>query len=168
VRLDGRWLFRLLPILVVSVAALVGLIALLLRVTGTVTDPYPPSFAIWVFAAFAAITTAPFVVRRRGEPFRWRSLAALAAIPLPLAGGFMLIVQEYGIWPPVGAVVGHAGVIDGDKAQALITGQHATAAPPSGGVIIALDAPSTTSHFHHRNGVVFLPPAYFGPDRANL
>jgi hypothetical protein len=88
-RPDARWLLRSLPILLVSVAVLVGLIALLLRVTGTVTDPYPPSFAVWVFAAFAAIATAPFAVRRRGEPLRWRSLAALAAVALTLAGGFI-------------------------------------------------------------------------------
>jgi S-formylglutathione hydrolase FrmB len=164
-RPDSRWLFWGLPILLVSVTALVLLIALLLHVTGTVTDPYPPSFAVWVFAAFAAIAAAPFAIGRRGEPFRWRTSAALAAIPLTLAGGFMLIVQEYGIWPTVGDVVGHAGVIDGNRAQELIAGRDKAA---KGGVILALDAPSTTSHFHHRKGVVFLPPAYFGPDRANL
>jgi S-formylglutathione hydrolase FrmB len=79
----------------------------------------------------------------------------------------MLIVQEYGIWPTVGDVVGHAGVIDGNHAQEIVAGSR-TAGPTSGGVILALDAPSTRSHFHHRPGVVFLPPAYFGPDRANL
>jgi S-formylglutathione hydrolase FrmB len=164
-RPDARWLLRSLPILLVSVAVLVGLIALLLRVTGTVTDPYPPSFAVWVFAAFAAIATAPFAASRRAEPLRWRSLAALAAVALTLTGGFMLIIQEYGIWPTVGDVVGHAGVIDGNRAQEYLAGGSRSV---PGGVILALDAPSTKSHFHHRKGVVFLPPAYFGPDRANL
>lgn len=126
-RRERRWWRRLLPILLLSVAVLIGLIALLLNVTGTVTDPYPPSFAVWVFAAFASIAVAPFVVRRRGEPLRWRSLAALAAIPLTLAGGFMLIVEEYGIWPTVGDVVGHAGVIDGNQAQAIVTPSVSTA-----------------------------------------
>jgi len=170
-RRDRRWLRRTLPILLFAVAALVGLIALLLRVTGTVTDPYPPSFAVWVFAAFAAIATVPILVRRSAyAPVRWRAAAALAAVPLTLAGGFMLIDQEYGIWPTVGDVAGHAGVIDGDRAKQIVSGQRGAVPASAGstGVIVSLDAPATRSHFRHRPGVVFLPPAYFGPDRAKL
>src|SRR5512146_1463407 len=60
-RRDRRWLTRLLPLTLLAVGLLVGVIALLLRVTGTVTDAYPPSFALWIGAGFAAVAACPLV-----------------------------------------------------------------------------------------------------------
>src|SRR5581483_5844404 len=93
-RRDRRWLARTLPLTLAAVAGLVGLIAFLLWVTGTVTDAYPPSFAVWVGGAFAAVAACPLVLRQ--PVARWRKAAAAAAVPLTLAGGFLLIDQEYG------------------------------------------------------------------------
>ncbi|MEU7875214.1 alpha/beta hydrolase-fold protein [Dactylosporangium sp. NPDC049140] len=147
----------------------VGAIALLLRVTGTVTDAYPPSFAVWVFAGFTAVAGLPFTMRGVVDgSARWRRAAAIAAVPLTLAGGFMLIDQQYGIWPTVGDVLAHNGVIGTDQATAMLNNPNARPAAATAGVTVALDAPATRSHFHHRPGMVFLPPAYFGPDGAKL
>ncbi|MGI5239952.1 alpha/beta hydrolase [Dactylosporangium sp. CA-139066] len=176
---ERRWITRTLPILLLSVAGLVGLIALTLWITGTVTDPYPPSFAIWVGAGFAALAACPLVLRRRPveraaepasrPPLPWRKAAAVVAVPATLVGAFMLIDQEYGIWPQIGDVLGHSGAVGGQQAHDLIGGATASGnTPPAQGVIVDLDAPGTRSHFKHRPGVVFLPPAYFGPGRATL
>ncbi|HKS99107.1 MAG TPA: alpha/beta hydrolase-fold protein [Rugosimonospora sp.] len=170
-RRDRRWLSRGLPLLLFGVAALVGVIAFLLWVTGTVTDAYPPSFAIWVGAAFAAVFGLPLVLWQftRDRAVALRKTAAVFAVPLTLTGGFMLIDQEYGIWPQVGDVLGHSGALDGQKAlHDLTDGATGGGGAPQRGVIVSLDAPSTRSHFPHRAGVVFLPPAYFGAARDEL
>ena len=166
-RRQRRWATRILPAILIGVAAAVGLIAIALWVTGTVTDAYPPSFAVWVGAGFAAIAGFPLVLRHAGtgRPAVWRRTAAALAIPLTLTGAFLRIDQEYGIWPQLGDVLGHSGALDG---QHGLHNPPATSAGDQQGVIVDLDAPSTRSHFKHRPGVVFLPPAYYGPDRANL
>lgn len=167
-RRDRRWLARTLPILLLAVAALVGAIEFTLRVTGTITDPYPPSFALWVGTGFAALAACPVVLRHRGSGSMtaWRKASAVVAVPLTLIGAFMLIDQEYGIWPQIGDVLDHSGALQGPQAlhQLSQTGNN----PPGQGVIVKLDAPSTVSHFPHRPGVVFLPPAYFTAERPNL
>ncbi|GAA4263788.1 alpha/beta hydrolase [Dactylosporangium darangshiense] len=172
---ERRWITRTVPILLLSVAGLVGLVALTLWMTGTVTDAYPPSFAIWIGAGFTAIAGCPLVLRRRsveraaGRVLAWRKAAAVVAVPATAAGAFMLIDQQYGIWPQIGDVLGHSGAIGGQQAHDLIGGAATRGgAPPAQGVIVSLDAPATRSHFRHRPGVVFLPPAYFGPGRATL
>src|SRR5262249_37617432 len=43
-----RWLTRWLPAIVLSAAAVTGIAAAVLRLTGTVTDAYPAAFALWV------------------------------------------------------------------------------------------------------------------------
>ncbi|WP_432974057.1 alpha/beta hydrolase [Dactylosporangium sp. CA-233914] len=172
---ERRWITRTLPILLLSIAGLVGLIAFGLWITGTVTDAYPPSFAIWVGAGFAALAGCPLILRRSpaghaaGRAPAWRRAAAVVAVPATVAGAFMLIDQQYGIWPQVGDVLGHSGAIDAQQAHNLIGGTAAPGGtPPGQGVIVDLDAPASRSHFKHRPGVVFLPPAYFGPGRATL
>ncbi|MFB9415156.1 alpha/beta hydrolase [Dactylosporangium matsuzakiense] len=172
---DRRWITRTLPALLLSIAGVVGLAALVLWATGTVNDAYPPSFALWVGAGFAAIAGCPLVLRRRRSgpaPHRapaWRRAAAVVAVPVTAAGAFMLIDQQYGIWPQIGDVLGHSGALDAQQAHNLIDGTATPGGhPPAQGVIADLDAPATRSHFQHRSGVVFLPPAYFGPDRATL
>ncbi|GAA3296579.1 alpha/beta hydrolase-fold protein [Dactylosporangium vinaceum] len=172
---DRRWITRTLPALLLSIAGVVGLAALVLWATGTVNDAYPPSFALWVGAGFAAVAGCPLVLRRRRcgpAPHRapaWRRAAAVVAVPVTAAGAFMLIDQQYGIWPQIGDVLGHSGALDAQQAHNLIDGTATPGGhPPAQGVIADLDAPATRSHFQHRSGVVFLPPAYFGPDRATL
>jgi S-formylglutathione hydrolase FrmB len=164
---DRRWYARVLPGTLLAVGALVGVIAFALWVTETVTDAYPPSFALWVGTSFAAVATCPLVLRhpRPGRTVAWRKAAVVAAVPLTLAGAFLLIDQEYGIWPQIGDVLGHTGGVVGPQGLRSPVGGGG---PPRQGVIVRLDAPATRSGFQHRPGVVFLPPAYFGPRGADL
>jgi len=178
-RRDRHWLSRQLPLLLTTVTLAVVGTAGALWITETVTDPYPPSFGLWVGSALAALVGGPSVMRRRrsGRAATARRLAAVAAVPLTLAGGLMLIDDEYGIWPQVSDVLGHTNVIDGAGLSKLLPGIGNGAKPPAPthgsslpakGVMVGLDAPSPHSHFRHRPGVVYLPPAYFGPGRSKL
>ncbi|MER7281912.1 alpha/beta hydrolase-fold protein [Dactylosporangium sp. NPDC000244] len=169
VRPGDRRTRRSALLLGLGVAAAVGVLALALRTTGTVTDAYPPSFAAWIGAAFAAIAGCPLALGRpaRWGAATWRRAAAVAAVPLTVVGALMLIDQEYGIWPTAGDMLGHDGTLRGADARRALDGAPA-ARSPAGGTLMMLDAPATVSHFAHRPGAVYLPPAYYGPHRADL
>jgi S-formylglutathione hydrolase FrmB len=155
-----RWLTRLLPAVLLAAAITTGIIVATLRITGMVVDAYPASFALWVGIGLAAVISVPFVVARAGT---LRRLGAAAAVPLALTGALLLINDEYGAWPTVGDLLGHSNIL----------GSSALHLPPNAvksdkGVLVAMDPPATKSHFAHRRGSVYLPPAYFTPARTKL
>jgi S-formylglutathione hydrolase FrmB len=159
---EWRWWRWRLAIVVVSAAALTAAAAATLRLTGTVTDAYPPSFAVWVGLALAALIGAPFTLRRPGQI---RRAVALAAVPLTVCGAFLLINDEYGLWPQLGDVLGH-DQLNADLYRALHLPPGA--ARPDKGVVATVDVPATRSHFTHRPGSIYLPPAYFTKARPSL
>jgi len=164
---DRRWLRRALPLLVGSVIVVCAGTAVLLRVTNTITDAYPVTFGVWIGMALLALVGTPFTVAR-GLPAR--RVTALLAVPLTLAGGLMLIDQEYGVWPAVGDLFGrlptvNAAVLPSDLAGTPRGSRHPV---PHAGELVALDVPATASHFRHRPANVYLPPAFFTPARSTL
>jgi S-formylglutathione hydrolase FrmB len=160
---DRRWWQWRLPIVVFAAATLTAATAATLRLTGTVTDPYPPTFGVWVGLALAALIGAPFTLRRPGQI---RRAVALAAVPLTVSGAFLLINNEYGLWPHLGDVLGHDDQTNADLYRALHLPPGA--ARPDKGVVAAVDVPAARSHFTHRPGSIYLPPAYFTKSRPNL
>lgn len=160
---DRRWRSRTMPALLGGVALVVGVVAATLRVTGTVTDAYPPTFALWVAAIIAALAGLAPVLRR---PSRARRVAAVLAVPLTLLGALLLMDDEYGVWPTVGDLTGHA-VAAGPPGLRLATGASLRAHPDKG-VLVGLDVSAAVSHFAHRPGSVYLPPAYFTAARPSL
>jgi S-formylglutathione hydrolase FrmB len=155
------WLTRWLPAIVLAAALMTGLAAAILWLTGTIVDVYPVSFALWVGLAVAAVVGAPLVL---AEPGRLRRCAAAAAVPLTLSGALLLINDEYGVWPTAGDLFGHTIVLRPSALHRLPPGS----VKPDRGVLVALDPPATVSHFVHRPGSVYLPPAYFTPARSKL
>jgi S-formylglutathione hydrolase FrmB len=150
-----RWVTVELPAIVLAAGMITGTVAAALRLTGTVTDPYPACFALWVGMGFAALIGLPLVLTKPGTLRRW---AAGAAVPLTLTGALLLINDEYGVWPTVGDLLGHSRVLD----SRTFSGRS------DRGVLVSLDPPATRSHFAHRPGSVYLPPAYFTPARTKL
>lgn len=155
-----RWYLLGLPAVALSAAVITATVAAILWLTGTVTDAYPVSFGLWVGMAVATLVGLPFVLRRSAAV---RKVAAVAAVPLTMSGALLLINDEYGQWPTLGDLLGHTG----------LTGASALHLPPDAGkngkgYLAALDPPATKSHFIHRPGSVYLPPAYFTSNRAKL
>jgi S-formylglutathione hydrolase FrmB len=180
-----RWLRRVLPVVLGGVTLLTVSIAAILWQTRTVTDAYPPTFGVWVGLAFMALAGLPRGIRARSNPYRVvgadrvRRLTAVMAVPLTIAGALMLIDDEYGVWPQVSDLLGHTQVLQADALPALVHPQPTKPAKgvtqhvppvvlPRQGVVVNIDPPATVSHFHHRPGVVYLPPAYFGPGMGEL
>ncbi|GGM03268.1 alpha/beta hydrolase [Dactylosporangium sucinum] len=162
-RRDPRWLSRTLPLLWGFALVLTVATVVTLRVTATIRDRYPPVFAAWFALAVAAIAGVPLALSRPGL---LRRIAAVCAVPLTIAGGLLVVNQAYAVWPNVGDLLGHTHALgDGELDRTL------RAPPPQvreRGVLGSYDMPATVSHFQHRPGYVYLPPAYFTADRPNL
>lgn len=165
IRRERGWLLWKVPLLLVGTAAVIGGIAWALWATDTVTDAYPVSFGLWAGLVLAALVAAPLALRRPGTV---RRIAALVALPLAFTGGLMLIDQEYGVWPQVGDLLGHDHTVDPGSIRQLLQAPNKNAPPPDKGIVVGLDVPTTRSHFAHRPGSVYLPPAYFTAARPNL
>jgi S-formylglutathione hydrolase FrmB len=163
-RPDRRWWSRQLPLAVLGAATLTGLTAGYLRWSGTVVDPYPQSFFLWVDLAITAVTCVPVTLVKPG---RWQRVVAWWAVPLTVAGAFLLMNNEYGVWPRLGSLLGHKGEI---SATRLYRELHL---PPgmqshSKGILAKIDIPAARSHFSHRPASVYLPPAFFTDARSSL
>ncbi|MGI5240468.1 alpha/beta hydrolase [Dactylosporangium sp. CA-139066] len=162
-RRDARWLTRTLPLLWGSALALTVATMVTLRVTATIRDRYPPIFAVWFALAVAAIAGVPLALSRPGLV---RRVVAVCAVPLTLAGGLLVVDQVYAVWPNAGDLLGHSHALGGAALNRTLR-----ASPPSvreNGLLGEYDMPATVSHFQHRPGYVYLPPAYFTADRPNL
>jgi S-formylglutathione hydrolase FrmB len=168
---DRRWVRRTLPLITTGSAVATVLLAAMLNLSGTVTDEYPPSFAVWVGLVFVALVGLPLVLRaqRGAVRGRLRRIAAATAVPLTMLGTLMLIDNEYGVWPQVGDLLGHNHAVSGGALSGFDHTAYGSTAALSvrrpatleNGLVVALDPPGTSSHFRHRAGVVYLPPVYF-------
>jgi S-formylglutathione hydrolase FrmB len=177
-RRSVRWWTRTMPVLAAVGAVSVATFSWYLRASGTITDSYPPSFLFW--AATAIVTVAGVAVGwRRAGP--GRRLAGLVAAPLCVVATVVLINTHYGYWPTVGDFLGHpvTGQISGatlrqELAHGLApdppggSGSTSKSGPVPVGQFAVIDFPSTVSHFHHRKGAVYLPPAFFTSARHDL
>jgi S-formylglutathione hydrolase FrmB len=175
------WWTRTVPVLAAAAAVTVGVVAWYLRASDTITDSYPPSFLVW--AAAAIVTVAGVVVgwRRAGPGQR---LAGLVAAPLCVIATIVVINTHYGYWPTVGDLLGHpvvGQISESTLRQELGQGvSHAHGNEDGGstgesaaddaryGQFAVVEIPGTVSHFHARRAGVYLPPAYFTGERADL
>ncbi|MHB8512256.1 MAG: alpha/beta hydrolase [Actinomycetota bacterium] len=155
-RRGKRWWTRTVPVIVVisSILALMG--AKALRSTDYVTESYPRSFIAWFAASVLTIVAAPIGFKAASMLVR---TTRLIAIPLSMATAFLLINSHYGYWPTLGDLVG-SHVPGQVSAQALDAELAAGNVPPAG-VVATFDPVATISHFRHRAGYIYLPPAFF-------
>lgn len=131
-----------------------------------ITDHLPPSFWVWAAAVGGALALA-VVPRATG-----RRVGAAVLAPLVLASGaFLQVNAHYSYFPSVAALAGRGSVPAVDQRVLAQLSPRAGPPPsrmPATGVLVPLDVPATVSQLTHRPGEVWLPPAWFGPDRARL
>lgn len=118
-----------------------------------------PETRAWAAVAFAGAALAiASIVRARV----WRVVAACVALPAFLLVGAVGINQDFGEFATVRAAL---GISPYQSFTALPTAHGGTAAwqapedLPRAGRVEQVDIPSTTSHFRHRDALVYLPPA---------
>ena len=179
VRRSFGWWTRTMPVLAAGAALFVSAIAWYLRASDTITDSYPPSFLFWAATAIVTVIGVAVGWRRAGPGQR---LAGLVAAPLCVVATVVLINTHYGYWPTLGDFLGHP--VPGQISEATLRQElaHGIAQDPVGGrgstaaaidpvpvgQFAVIDFPSTVSHFHHRKGAVYLPPAFFTSARHDL
>ena len=132
----------------------------------------------WVWAVVFAL--AWVVVGWRSANWKYRSLS-----PVALVGTVVMTMTLFNAYffyfPTLGTLVG--GPLSdqasaGQLAQIQLSGRHRGLEKPVGipvdptlaqhGVTLQVAYPPTVSKFHSRAGWVYLPPAWFGPKRADL
>ncbi|MFF0342914.1 alpha/beta hydrolase-fold protein [Kribbella sp. NPDC004875] len=165
---NRQWRFRVLPV-VVGATALVALIAAYpgARWAG-ITDPLP--FSVWLWFGLAA--GALIVLAAGWRSARWwrRGTAVLAAglAALVCANG---VNQFVGYYPTIDSAVNDwtDTPLPGQVSMAGLAHDAGTTRLPPAGRLVAVNIPATYSHFHHRQELVYLPPAWFqGVHRPTL
>lgn len=174
----GVWRRIMLPI--AAAAAAFGLVTTvhwaLINVFAVFPDNVPDTVLLWVGAAVGAIILA--LLRLPGAS--WRSRGAGIAAALLVVGLSTVQVNAYfGLNRTVSDLLGTAlariptlepgllrqpGAADGLPLQ----GWTAQGELPSGGVLRRSDIPGTLSGMKTREAYIYLPPAYFAPNRPAL
>ena len=136
---------------------------------------YPRSFVLW---AALPLFAAGVLAWQWPRVHWWRRIATFASVPALLAFGAMEINMHYAYLPTVGDLVGAPMIGQVSASQILrppsivqrIGYRHSQARMqlPDQGVVAQITIPGTISHFHARDGYVWLPPAYFQSPRPHL
>lgn len=162
-----RWRRRSLP-----AAATVGAAAALagygfIRVNGLADDPAPAT--LWLWIALSGFALAVAVLGWPGARWRRRALSVLA-VPLCLLCTLLALNGWVGYFPTVHNAwnqITSGPLPNQADLGAVIAMADAGEVPPQGR-IVPVTIPATASGFKHRGELVYLPPAWFGPDRPAL
>ncbi|MGW7683010.1 alpha/beta hydrolase [Kribbella sp. NPDC054772] len=161
---DRRWRFRVLPC-IAGGAALVAFIAAYpgARWTG-ITDPLPFSVWLWFGLAVAALIVLAAGWRTAQWWRRGTAVLAAALAALVCANG---VNQFVGYYPTIDSAVNDwtNTPLPGQVSMAGIAHDAGSKKLPAAGRLVAVNIPATFSHFHHRQELVYLPPAWFGGGR---
>jgi S-formylglutathione hydrolase FrmB len=156
------WPTRRRRLLAAAVAAGAGvaMASIALRVTGGAGTPMPPDLWLWLAATPAAAVLV--CARRRGVRW-WRRLAKLVAVPACVLCVALAINTWTGYLPTVGTAWNQltAGPLpdQADSAAVALLVAHHTS--PATGKVLPLVTGQAVSGFHHRDELVYLPPAWF-------
>lgn len=177
--------------IVAAVSLVVTVIALhIATAVGWIVPALPLSTQPWVWAAFFALGWIG--VGWRSGKIRSRVLAGVA-VPVSIVMALVLFNAYFYYWPTFGDVVGHAPTDRASRDQVrtvLRLGRHGVPTTVPGsvpgssptlvdpvfekyrsaphGLVLPAVFPATTSQFVARPGWVYLPPAWWGPERSKL
>ena len=166
-RRPRRWLVRCLPALAVAGVAATFAVRAYVADNGLADDPAPPGLWVWTGVTAAALLLVPLGWRSA----RWsRRGLSLVAVPLALLCAGLVLNDWVGYFPTVGEAWNQVAAgplpdeVDADQLPALA----GTGAGMTTGKVVPVDIPATSSHFTHRTEYVYLPPAWFTPQRPRL
>jgi S-formylglutathione hydrolase FrmB len=188
-----RW--RGLGWMALAVAAGMVVLGIVIGRLDLIGDSFPKSFYAWVGLVFFA--GGVVAVGWRPSRW-WCRAVALSSVVVTLAMAATLINQHYAYFPTPAALFGqvavdqmpmsHLAALTRPAAATAVRAvdpwngkpptadetaiELAAAAPPAAarthGAVVTVDLPARTSHFTHRNAVVYLPPAWFNRPRPKL
>jgi S-formylglutathione hydrolase FrmB len=136
--------------------------------TQLVTEHYPSSFLLWVWAAVFAVGVAVTGWWSGGVTQR---VGRVLTAPLAVLAAFLLINAHYGYWPTVGALLDKpvAGQVAGSELSRELA-EHRSTDPTqdSVGQYGPIAIPGTSVGFDAAEAYLWLPPDYFRVAHANL
>ncbi len=160
--LRGRWTVSWLRVaaclLMASVVLTVGLVWFVNGVLQPFPDRLPITVCDWLGAGIAAVLLA--VGNGYRQPWR-RAVISGAAAVLVIVGCAVGVNAYYGQYPTVRSAIGLPPHDEVSFAQAA----NQTS---STGQVARVEIPGTTSGFHARRGLVYVPPAYQASDQRPL
>jgi hypothetical protein len=150
----------------VSAVVVMVAIAAVLSVIRLIPYHFPPSFYGW----FGVVIFAALLARAGWRISPRRRLASIAAVVCTGTLAATLVNAHYQYRPTLASVLGIVSADEPSPAhlEMLQRGVADSHRHPDRGVVVPEDAPATVSGFSHRQGFVYLPPAWFIRPRPRL
>jgi S-formylglutathione hydrolase FrmB len=123
-------------------------------------DPAPTSMWIWV--GLTGVAVGVVGVGWRGARW-WRRGLSVLAVPLCLLSCAFAVNRWVGYFPTVSIAWNQltAGPLPDQTDRATVRAMEHKGAMPVNGVVVSVSIPALASNFHHRDELVYLPPAWF-------
>jgi len=149
-----RWWTHTLPITIVASAVVLASASYVVDLERRVHSTFPHSFYVWAWLPLFALAVTAV---GWGATPRWQRAVRVTSIVLLAAFAGTLVNLQYGYLPDVRALLGRP------EPEQIPPGELGSRglARRKQGALVALDVPATTSRFHHRPAMVWLPPAWF-------
>jgi S-formylglutathione hydrolase FrmB len=132
---------------------------------GVAGDPAPPQLWIWIAATGLAV--GALILGWRGAQW-WRRGVSVLAVPMCLLSAALVVNIWVGYFATVHAASSQltAGPLPDQTDRMSVTAMQVAGVRPIKGVVVPVNIPDDASKFHHRQELVYLPPAWFATNPA--
>ena len=155
-----RWRLGWLPVaLVVGVGLAVGA-RWYVESAGVAGDPAPRS--MWMWVGLTGVALGVVGVGWRGARW-WRRWLSVLVVPLCLLSCALVVNRWVGYVPTVSTAWNQltGGPLPDQTDRATVTAMQVKRVMPVKGVVVPVSISAAASNFHHRDELVYLPPAWF-------
>lgn len=154
------WWRRALPVALIAGAAVTALAYWYIVSLGVAGDPAPKT--LWLWIAMSGVTAAVLLLGWKGARW-WRRALAVLSVPLCVVCAGMSLNLWVGYFPTVFAAWNHvtSAPLPDQIDRLQVTAMQVAGTRPDKGVVVPVNIGSDTSHFPHRQELVYLPPAWF-------
>jgi S-formylglutathione hydrolase FrmB len=155
-----RWRLGWLPVTLVAGVVLAVGARWFVASAGMAGDPAPTSMWIWV--GLTGVAMGVVGVGWRGARW-WRRALSVLAVPLCLLSCALAVNRWVGYFPTVSIAWNQltGGPLPDQTDRATVRAMELNGAMPVNGVVVSVSIPAGASNFHHRDELVYLPPAWF-------
>lgn len=127
---------------------------------GVAGDPAPP--LLWIWIAATGLAVGVLILGWRGAQW-WRRGVSVLAVPMCVFSAALAINLWVGYFPTVHTAWNQltAGPLPDQTDRMTVTAMQLAGVRPVQGVVVPVSIPDDASKFHHRQELVYLPPAWF-------
>ena len=128
-------------------------------------DPAPP--VLWIWIAATGLAMGVLIQGWRGAQW-WRRAVSVLAVPMCVFSAALAVNLWVGYFPTVHTAWNQltAGPLPDQTDRMTVTAMQLAGTRPEKGVVVPVSIPDNGSNFHHRQELVYLPPAWFATNPA--